>query len=298
MSSRALRRAQRELEEKQIAEKLAQEELEDEQEESEEEVAPKAKAKPSMFAMLGEASEGQDEDEDEEAESEQAESKPSVADPAPAKSQKSKKKKKKGKSKGTAPDATTSSTSNEITSGLDEIDQALMALELTASSQGGASAEEQTTGVSEEMKQLCSVLSIDTQHLHAANEMKKLFGRAALQNNDEEPRQRQRGHGQQGGVAAAVAGRNAPGARGLAGLSLRRNIFIQGKEEWPRATSGGLAMEVVEKRADGIVEYRFVHSRAYQEVQQQFQVCVGSMDPERMVQLLHFNRKFHIVEFT
>jgi hypothetical protein len=121
--------------------------------------------------------------------------------------------------------------------------------------------------------------------------MKKLFGRAALQNTDDEPQQRQRGRGQQGGIAAAVAGRNAPGNRNLASLSLRRNIFIQGKEEWPRATSGGLAMEVVEKRADGIVEYRFVHNRTYQEVQQQFQVCVGAMDPERMVQLLHFNRK-------
>jgi hypothetical protein len=89
-----------------------------------------------------------------------------------------------------------------------------------------------------------------------------------------------------------VNGRNQPGSR-LTGLSLRRNIFIQGKEEWPRATSGGLAMEVVSKNPDGSVEYRFVHNTSYQETQRQFQVCVASMDPERMVQLLHTN-PYHI----
>jgi hypothetical protein len=154
--------------------------------------------------------------------------------------------------------------------------------------------------MNEEIMQLFSVLRVDTQHLHAANEMRKLFGRAALQNTDDEPRQRQRGHAQQGGIAAAVAGRNAPGARGLAALGLRRNIFVQGKEEWPRATSGGLGMEIVEKRVDGSIEYRFVHNRTYQEVQHQFHICVASMDPERMIQLLHLNRKWsqhHLVGF-
>lgn len=291
MSSRALRRAQRELEEKQIAERLAQEKREDEEEESEEEIVPKAKAKPSMFAMLGDADDGQDDDEsDEHEESDSAADAKTI--PAPTKSKKNKKKKKKGKSKGKAPDASANSITGKAPSGLDEIDQALMALELTSHAQPGSNTEDQASAVSEEMKQLCSVLSIDTTHLHAANEMKKLFGRAALQNTDDEPRQRQRG--QPGGMGAAIAGRNAPGGRGLASLGLRRNIFIQGKEEWPRATSGGLAMEVVEKRADGTVEYRFVHNRTYQEVQQQFQVNVGLMDPERMVQLLQLNRKLYI----
>jgi len=142
------------------------------------------------------------------------------------------------------------------------------------------------------MKQLTSALSVDTQHLHAANEMRKLFGRAAVQGaNDDEPAARPR-RGQQVALAGAVAGRNAPG-RNLASLGLRRNIFIQGKEEWPRATSGGLGMEIVGKRNDGTVEYRFVHTTAYQSIQQQFETCVAAMDPERMVQLLHFN-PYHI----
>jgi hypothetical protein len=299
MSSRALRRAQKELEEKQILEKLAQEEQEDE-EESEEEVVTKPKAKPSLFAMLGDGDDDQDDDEDDDGDAEEQpgpEPKQETDAPPATKSKKSKKKKKKGKSKAASADVVTSHSTGKASSGLDEIDQALMALDLTANGRTASESDQQNAAISEEVKQLCAVLSVDSQHLHAANEMKKLFGRAALQNTDDEPRQRQRGHGQQGGIAAAVAGRNAPGTRGLASLGLRRNIFVQGKEEWPRATSGGLAMEVVERRPDGTVEYRFVHNRTYQEVQQQFRVCVGSMDPERMIQLLHFNRKWSATMF-
>jgi hypothetical protein len=287
MSSRALRRAQRELEEKQAQEKLAQDEQDEE--ESEEEVAPKAKAKPSLFAMLGDG--GDDEDEDDEVAERDVEPEADDSDheveatPISKPSKKSKKKKKKAKSKAVDADKSASAKSK---SGLDEIDQALLALNLT-SGQKGIDPDQQDGAVSEEMQQLYSVLSVDTQHLHAANEMKKLFGRAALQNTEEEARPRQRGP--QGGIAAAMAGRNAPGNRNLASLGLRRNIFIQGKEEWPRATSGGLGMEVVEKRPDGSVEYRFIHNNMYQDVQRQFQLCVASMDPERMVQLLHHNRK-------
>lgn len=298
MSSRALRRAQRELEEKQMQEKLALEEREDEEEESEEEAAPKPQAKQSLFALLGDGDHEDDGDDDEE--QEQPESKPKVAvgTPPPTKSKKSKKKKKNGKSKATGSEPTANAATTKSASGLDEIDQALMALELTVSSRASNAGDQQSAAISEEVKQLCAALSIDTQHLHAANEMKKLFGRAALQNTDDEPRQRQRGNGPQGGIAAAVAGRNAPGTRGLASLGLRRNIFVQGKEEWPRATPGGLAMEVVEKRQDGTVEYRFVHNKTYQEVQKQFEVCVGSMEAERMIQLLHFNREFSIFVMT
>ncbi|KAH7094821.1 Nulp1-pending protein-like protein [Paraphoma chrysanthemicola] len=291
MSSRALRRAQRELEEKQLQEKLAQEEQAQEDDESEEEIAPKTKAKPSLFAMLGDGGDDEDDDDDEEADEQQLKSeRRAEVDTAPSsKPKKSKKKKKKGKAKNTAVGLSTSNAKSDDTSGLDEIDQALLALKLTASAQTSTEAD-QTSAISEEVKQFCSVVKIDTQQLHAANEMKKLFGRAALQNTDDEAQARPRG---QGGIAAAVAGRNAPGARGLASLGLRRNIFVQGKEEWPRATSGGLSMELVDKRADGTTLYKFVHNRTYQEVQQQFLVCVGSMDPERMIQLLHLN-PYHI----
>ena len=286
MSSRALRRAQKEQEEKELHEKLARLE-QGEDEESEEEVAPKPQAKPSLFAMLGDAGdEDEDDDEDEEEQDEPA-PKPVESLPVSNPSKKSKKKKKKGKNKSKNTSNTATPQRDATDSGLDEIDQALLALKVTSGSKKGAD-DPLTPAISEETQQLFSALSIDTTHLHAANEMKKLFGRTALQHaDDDEPRNR----GPQG-IAARVNGRNQPGSR-LTGLSLRRNIFVQGKEEWPRATSGGLAMDIVEKRMDGSVEYRFVHNTSYQETQRQFQVCVASMDPERMVQLLHTN-PYHI----
>jgi len=294
MSSRALRRAQRELEEKQIQEQLAQDDQNEE--ESEPEVAPKTKAKPSLFAMLGDGGDQDEQDEEDEGTDQDAARKAEDSDddaevepmPASKPSKKSKKKKKKAKAKGKAAEADKPSASTTGKSDLDEIDRALLALNLSMNSQTGPGSD-QHDPISEEKKQLFSVLSVDTQHLHAANEMKRLFGRAAVQSAEDEARPRQRG--QQGGIAAAIAGRNAPGNRNLASLGLRRNIFIQGKEEWPRATSGGLGMEIVEKRADGTVEYRFFHNNMYQDVQRQFQICVASMDSERMIQLLHHNRK-------
>ncbi|KAF1942345.1 DUF654-domain-containing protein [Clathrospora elynae] len=290
MSQRALRRAQRELEEKQIQKNLA--------ESSEEEEAPNAKAnaKPSLFAMLGDGGDVNDEDDedDEDAEPDAGGSDDHAeaeTTPAPNPKKKSKKKKKKAKGKGKAAETDKSAASTKTKSGLDEIDQALLDLNLASNAQSGTASDQQHVAVSPEKQQLFSVLGVDTQHLHAANEMKKLFGRAALRDTEEEARPRQRG--QQGGIAAAIAGRNAPGNRNLASLGLRRNIFIQGKEEWPRAASGGLGMEIVERRADGSVEYRFVHNSMYKEVQNQFQICVAGMDPDRMVQLLHHN-PYHI----
>ncbi|ORY08952.1 transcriptional repressor TCF25-domain-containing protein [Clohesyomyces aquaticus] len=297
MSSRALRRAQRELEERQRLENVGQHE----EEASEEAVTSISKPKPSLFAMLGDVDEDEGGDEDEvehqaDAPDEAEEPNP-VTTPATQPSKKSKKKKKKGKGK-----APVKESDKKV---MDEIDLSLLTLGLPTKKSKKSSSpgnpwksldlQSQLTS-SNEMQQLFSALTVDNQHLHASNEMRKLFGRTAVQggHDDDEPPRRQRGRGQQqAGFAAAIAGRNAPGHRNLVSLGLRRNIFIQGKEEWPRATSGGLGMEVVGKKDDGTVEYRFVHNTMYQSVQTQFETCVASMDPERMVQLLHHN-PYHI----
>lgn len=96
----------------------------------------------------------------------------------------------------------------------------------------------------------------------------------------------------------AQATRNRRGGRGratnrLAAIARRRDLFIQGKEEWPALPFGGLAMEIVERRPNGVVEYRFVHSTAYQDVQRQFEICVASMDLQRM-QVLGQHNPYHI----
>ncbi|KAJ4294558.1 hypothetical protein N0V90_008249 [Kalmusia sp. IMI 367209] len=307
MSSRALRRAQRELEERKQLELFEQENAHNDAESEEDEgPAPIAKptVNPSLFSMLGDVGK-EDDDGDDGIEIEDKPSDPPANEevqaahtPKPSKraikkgsSKKGKKKKTKGKGKSEAPSSEKIHESTDELPGLDEIDQALLALNLTSNARSDID-DHPTSAASEEMQRLFSILAVDTQHLHAANEMRKLFGRAAVQGNgDDEPRARNRR--QQDGIAAAAAGRNNPGGRNLASLALRRNIFIQGKEEWPQATLGGLGMEVVKKHSDGTVEYRFVHNTAYQGVQRQFESCVASMDPQRMIQHLHFN-PYHI----
>ncbi|KAH7030456.1 transcriptional repressor TCF25-domain-containing protein [Macrophomina phaseolina] len=299
MSARALRKLQRELEEKKQLEQLA---AENEDDESEDELPAVRPAKASMFAMLG-AGEDDDDDDDDDGQDEgdkqepeePAESRDDSEEEAPkpkASSAKRKKKKKKGKAAKQATDTPTKDQSG--TSELDEIDLALQSLRVGKVEDQAKSADESAADIA--AQELYKLLAVETQSLHAQNEMRKLFGRAALENRmDNEPAGgRRRGRGaQQLGLAQAVAARNMPGGQGLASLGLRRNIFIQGKEEWPRATSGGLGMEIVEKRTDGTVEYRFIHSTTYQDVQRQFESCVASMDPNRLVQLLQFN-PYHI----
>jgi hypothetical protein len=290
MSSRALRRAQQELEERQRIEKLSQ--LEDEgADEDEDDVVP-LPAKSSMFALLGEAETAPDQEDKDEEEAEEAEP-VAVQHKAPRKNKKKNKKgKNKGKTAATNPKQSGSADS-KLNSGLDDIDRALLALKVKdTASHGGEDASQQHAHINEEMTQLFSVLSVDTQHLHAANEMRKLFGRAAVQANNHEDEGARRQGRRHGGVGQALGAMNALGHRNTP-LSLRRNIFIQGKEDWPRATTGGLGMEVVLKRNDGTVEYRFVHNTAYQSVQRQFDTCVASMNPDRMIQLLQFN-PYHI----
>jgi hypothetical protein len=293
MSSRALRKAQREREEQEQLRKLQEEHEEQDDESEEEEEAPAAApSKQSLFAMLNQ--DGAEDDQEDDAEeddipqedSEDEPEKPAVTQAAPKQPTKSKKKKKKAKK---APSAAKSDPS------LDDIDLALKSL----STKGSGTATPANTA-DPNTNEVCRLLSVDTSSLHAANEMRRLFGRAALDGDNDDDnnaggRRRNRGGAQQAGLAAALGRRPGQGGRsdGLAALSRRRNIFIQGKEEWPVATSGGLGMEIIEKKSDGTVEYAFVHNRMYQDVQGQFDTCVASMDPQRMVLLLQHN-PYHI----
>ncbi|TKA48433.1 hypothetical protein B0A54_00568 [Friedmanniomyces endolithicus] len=293
MSSRALRKAQREREEQEQLQRLQQDEAEEEEKDGEDD-APAVSTKASAFAMLDEDDE-EAEDDDGGAALDATEEPTATTAAVPQKSAK-KKRKKKGKGK------VGQGQVDPQDDGLDEIDKALKQL-----ATNGASAPSGTTsaGVNEAANETNRLLAIDTSHLHAQNEMRRLFGRAALeqQDDDEAPaanqaaggNRRQQRHAQQMGLAHALRGQGNAGGRsgGLAAMALRRNIFIQGKEEWPIATGGGLGMEVEEKRSDGTVLYRFVRNRMYQDVQSQFEMCVESMDPNRLVQLLQHN-PYHI----
>ena len=177
---------------------------------------------------------------------------------------------------------------------LDEIDLALQALKTSSK---GKHYDTELPQASDDLLRFYKLLATDSKQLNALNEMKKLFGDVVM---DEEgagqaanarPGRRQR---QQLDLGAALNGTNSPASRGksLKALALRRNIFIQGKETWPNGSSGGLGMEVVEKASDFTTEYRFVHSSVYQETQRQFNMCVESMDPQRIIYHLQNNRKY------
>ncbi|QIW96860.1 hypothetical protein AMS68_002378 [Peltaster fructicola] len=253
MSSRALRKAQREKEEQARVEAFEAEDESDDQDEGVP-VAPKK----SAFAMLEQA----DDDDGEE-----------LPEDQPANAQ----------------------TPNDRADDMDEIDAALreLAMDKSATTANTAADTDPT------FDDACKLLAVDRNFLHAQNEMRKLFGRAALEQDDEAVpedvggNRRQQRRVQQQGLAQALRGQRGQGRSGMASLGLRRNIFIQGKEEWPTATGGGLGMEIVNKSSNGTVEYRYIHNRVYQDVQSQFESCVASMDPNRLVVLLQHN-PYHI----
>lgn len=297
MSSRALRKLQREEAEKKQLQALEEQDVE---EESEEDDAPPAKP-PNAFDMLND---NDDEDEAYEADTmisdeddrqiSNLDSKPSDQAPSAAarpKRSKKKKSKKKGKASDSHPGQT--NAASEAITGLDEIDLALKSLAVQGREEADVS---KGPTIDHANAQLCRLLAVESKHLNAMNEMKRLFGNVVMENEDAPPAAgRHRGRGpQQLDLAAALSAKYSPvsGGQGLKGLALKRTPLVLGKEEWPGTTSGGLGMELVEKLEDGTVEYRFVHNTMYQDVQRQFDSCVASMDPQRLITLAQYNRAY------
>ncbi|KZF25795.1 DUF654-domain-containing protein [Xylona heveae TC161] len=304
MSSRALRKAQKEREQQEILSKLAEpESSQAEQSEEEEEALTQSRStsKPNIFALLNEGDRDEDDypesvsNDDEEPPTVVAESETRKKDAPTKKKNKKKKKGKSGNASGSTRSPATPNTGRGGAAQLDEIDIALKSLSSGTGDHEMARASERMTA----RNKLFDLLSIDTAQLNVTNEMRRLFGRAALQSDaqdeDGQDIRRRRGRGQQElRLADALSGARGRGGRGLGSLGLRRNIFFQGKEEWPRATGGGLGMEAQKgQNDDGTVTYNFVHNTAYQDVQRQFDSCVLSMDPTRMVRLLQYN-PYHI----
>lgn len=238
---------------------------EDENDASEEELGPANRS--SMFAMLDQAEDDEDDVDTPIPENDSTtEIAPAVWTPK-SNSKKKKKKKKKAKAVTPAPES--------------EQDFELPQVEKPAST------EDTAPETPSSLEGLSRLLSVAQQNLHVLNEMRNLFGRDVIEAEERQLR----------GEAARAARRGRQGVNDrLAAISRRRNIFIQGKELWQTmslegqlVSSGGLGMEVVERRSNGIVEYRFTHSIAYQDVQRQFEICVHSMDPQRMIVLLQHN---------
>ncbi|GAQ44462.1 hypothetical protein AtubIFM54640_011185 [Aspergillus tubingensis] len=302
MSSRALRKLQKQREQEL---QLAQLEQENDDSSDEEPVVRPSKPKLNAFDLLNSVDDDEEDEQESEIEAEIEEPEPvtqpkeEVPAPAPApkptapgkKNRKNKKKKKAGAKSGAG------AASPEAT-GLDDIDKALKDLAVNpkhpAHSGGSAAAEDRDAGFPKTPEAL---LAIDPRCLNATNEMRKLFGNVVLENFDQDTgsgRRRDRGR-ETLDLGQALTGRYSPASRGqsLAGVTQRRNVLMQGRDEWPRSPSGGLGMELVEKLQNGSTMYKIVHNSSYTDVQRQFDMCVESMDPQRMIHLLQYN-PYHI----
>ena len=295
MSSRALRKLQREKEQAAVIK-------EEEETDSDGDAPSPTKAKAlNAFQMLNAAAEDENEGSDSERDGTQDPDDGENEIPAPvipeadtkAGAKKAKKKKKKGKGKTARQTAETGKPAEPAEDeGLDEIDLALKSLSAKENQDIDTPA---ISTIDAANAQLYSLLAVEAKHLNALNEMKRLFGNVVLENNEEGPAaSRRRGRGPQTvDLGGALTARHSPVSKGqgLKGLALKRNPLMIGKEEWPQATSGGLGMETVEKMEDGTTEYRFVHNSIYQGVQKEFESCVASMDPQRLITMLIFNRR-------
>jgi Transcriptional repressor TCF25 len=187
--------------------------------------------------------------------------------------------------------------------GVDEIDRALQELDMrknvAAAQQDENEALQAHNSKNSWEKVVSKLLMVDSKNLNPTNEMRSLFGSIAL----ERATRNQGGPDNEGRVdlETALNGQHSPASRGkeLGNLAKRRNIFMQGQENWPLATSGGLGMEAT-KGPEGAdsgpgststfeKHYEIVHSSAYRDTQRRFRLAVESMSAENMIHLLVYN---------
>lgn len=296
MSSRALRKVQKEQElEKQLAAVREAEAAQAEHdEESEEDVAqPPQKKPPNAFDMLDRID---DDEEDDDGDLEQTETKQTMEyRSTPSQPSRLKKKKKKAKKK----DKSKAESFNPTTNGdMDEIDRALK--ELSIKNHQNAEVDTPVTAHDIWLKEATKLLAIDTKNLNPVNEMKSLFGNIALEGMSSpagNPRRREQEQAHEGGMdlGTALSGRQCEGTQGreLGPLAHRRNVFMQGREEWPGATSGGLSMDYAKDESSLEKNYHIMHDKYYQETQVIFMQCVHTMEPQNLIALLR-RKPYHI----
>ena len=242
-----------------------EEEEEEEDEESDEAHFLMPQARPNLFAMLGAG----DEDNVEEEDGDESEGEPtSTMSKKPTSTPKSikKKKNKKNKKKMNADSSSTRPPHRPE----DDIDQALRSLKPNPTPITTASKTSPFGGFDQDF---LTLLKSDPRNFDASQEMRRLFGRVAVNNNAADDAAgggaTQRGRrGARAGIGAGVQGRGA----------LKRNIFAQPKLSWPNAGSNGLVMVTVKDEVSGDEsEFKFVHGTRYQDTQRQFIMCVLAM---------------------
>ncbi|KAI1381616.1 DUF654-domain-containing protein [Hypoxylon crocopeplum] len=212
-----------------------------------------------------------------------------AADTPKSSSKKSKKNKKKTKRQQAAPVKGEAA----LQSGPDEIDQALMELERSKKSGEGIGSDDDPA---KPYERVCNLLSINLYHLKVINEMRNLFGREAMTAAQMEEEQEQVRPGRRRRPPTMQRAqeldmetflRGEPG-KSLPEVALRRNPFVSGKETWPVSSPHGLTMEQVKEEGvvhtPGTIEFRFAHELEYQNLEMMFHHVASQYDPIAMVQ--------------
>ncbi|KAL9058530.1 MAG: hypothetical protein Q9162_001685 [Coniocarpon cinnabarinum] len=295
MSSRALRKAQRE------REKTQDPPLHEGNNEGPASDTPRGRANPnaSGFELLAQAGDEEDESEaDEVGDASDHEPQDENHDGvnelghqrAPPSTMKRKKKKKKKASKSVEAPALHQKPETG------DIDALLKQLSVSAVSENAQNrpptASEAQRHADPTMLETFATYAVDSHHLHVHNEMRRLFGDISF-DDPEEPEHQPRQPGEQIGLAEAIKGKNSASGTGLPAVLRKKNIFVEASVDWPKASGGGLSMEIESTGDYGIVLFRFVHDKSYQSAQKEFELSVRSMDPSVMINSLRFN-PYHV----
>jgi hypothetical protein len=254
-------------------------------------VSRPSKPKFAGFAALAGEDDQDDDEEIDDAEhieaSEAPGTSPQVEDATPVK--KSKKSKKKKKKAGNQNAPLEDKEFPVADKDLDEIDRAIRELNLPKE---GTSVNTTTTAnlTASPAERVNQLLRVNFQHLKVLNEMRRLFGKEAMETAEhEDDTQNARGRRQrqprQQQVDIETFLRGQPG-NGISDVVLRRNPFIEGKRTWPRAATGGLSMTTIGDPKADVVEFSFTHDKAYGQIEAQFFFLVGMHDPMKLVYFL------------
>lgn len=125
------------------------------------------------------------------------------------------------------------------------------------------------------------LLSVSLRHLKAAEELRRLFGREVVTGRGTED--------ESGGDVYAGASRRIRrlAARGLlVRHQLRPGIIITPHEDWPKLNSSFIQMQAVGTASDGRPIFRYVFSPGYDSIQEAYEECQATFDPNAIAHLL------------
>ncbi|KAK4204734.1 transcriptional repressor TCF25-domain-containing protein [Triangularia verruculosa] len=279
----------------------SQNEAPETKDESSEEEEVVVKPRPNMFsfAALGDMGDGNDDDDDEDEDEEPEPPKPVEEEVASPQAQSAKKKsKKKKKKKGKQSAETPAPEPPKVKE--DEIEKALKELNIKGKNKAGRISATNCPYENPD-QQLNELFKVDFRHLKAANEMRRLFGKAMdLAQVEEHQENRQRTIPEnvdlETYLSATAADPRRPGQPAKAGMFetlLRTNPFIEGKKSWPRGAAQGLTMKRLSDEDYYATYFTFSHEKAYDDLERTFFQLVQMGDPMQIIHFLHQN-PYHV----